>query len=247
MKSDFFLVTCEHGGNRVPSRYRPLLAGQETLLHSHRGYDAGALRMAREMAAALDAPLCAATVSRLLIDLNRSITHPRLYSTATRAAPAEVREDLLRRYYLPYRSAVERMVAQAIDSGQRVVHLSCHSFTPQLGDTLRNADIGLLYDPARPGELDFCRRWRRALQDTSPAARIRMNYPYAGSSDGFTTSLRKRHAAALYLGMELEINQIHVAGGATHWRGFRRAILDALARTVSLHDASLQRFEAASF
>src|SRR3954454_24119921 len=74
---DRYLVTCEHGGNRIPARYRPLFAGAEALLESHRGYDPGALQLGREIAAALDAPLVSANVSRLLVDLNRSIGHPR--------------------------------------------------------------------------------------------------------------------------------------------------------------------------
>jgi predicted N-formylglutamate amidohydrolase len=247
MKNDFFLISCEHGGNRIPTRYRPLFSGHEALLHTHRGYDAGALRLARDMAAALDARLVAATVSRLLIDLNRSIRHPCLYSEATRAASGDVRADILQRYYLPYRSAVEMQIAQAIDRGSRVVHVSCHSFTPQLGDRLRNADIGFLYDPARTGELDFCRRWRSALKARMPGSRIRMNYPYAGKSDGFTSALRKRFSAEAYLGMELEVNQKHVFAGVRHWRDLRQAITDALVHAVRLNDAQSQDFARRDF
>ena len=46
----FLLVTCEHGGNRVPKEYRRLFAGWEPVLASHRGYDPGALTLARELA-----------------------------------------------------------------------------------------------------------------------------------------------------------------------------------------------------
>ena len=38
---DTFIVTCEHGGNRIPAPYRPLFRGQKALLDSHRGYDPG--------------------------------------------------------------------------------------------------------------------------------------------------------------------------------------------------------------
>ena len=82
------LITCEHGGNRVPPRYRPLFRGHQDLLSTHRGFDPGALAMARQLAKALRAPLFVSTTSRLLIDLNRSQGHPKLYSEATRPAPA---------------------------------------------------------------------------------------------------------------------------------------------------------------
>jgi len=47
-----FLITCEHGGNRIPARYRPLFACHGALLASHRGYDPGALALARDFASA---------------------------------------------------------------------------------------------------------------------------------------------------------------------------------------------------
>jgi predicted N-formylglutamate amidohydrolase len=232
-ESDFFIVTCEHGGNRVPSRYRQLFAGHEHLLTTHRGYDPGALRLAREMAARLNAALFVSTITRLLIDLNRSILHPRLYSEITRAASRQVQKEIRQRYYLPYRTKVETQVEQAIARGKRVIHLSCHSFTPELNDKMRDADIGFLYGTDREAEADFCRRWRAALRARAPDMKIRLNYPYAGNDDGFTTALRRRFPAERYLGIEVEVNQRHVLENARHWRDTRKRILDALSDTVA--------------
>ena len=33
------VITCEHGGNRIPALYRGLFHGQRRQLESHRGYD----------------------------------------------------------------------------------------------------------------------------------------------------------------------------------------------------------------
>src|SRR5208283_4928722 len=112
--SDCFLITCEHGGNRIPARYRSLFDGYHTLLNSHRGYDRGALVMAKELAAAFGAQLVTSSVSRLLIDLNRSIGHPQVLSVATREAPAPVRERIVAQYYRPYRLEVEHLVRQSV-------------------------------------------------------------------------------------------------------------------------------------
>ncbi|MDB5841136.1 MAG: N-formylglutamate amidohydrolase [Herminiimonas sp.] len=230
--TDFFLITCEHGGNRIPSAYRYFFQDGAALLHSHRGYDAGALRVARELARTLDGPLFACSVSRLLIELNRSPKHPRLYSEMTRAAPAGVRQELFERYYLPYRTAVEERIARANADGSRVIHISSQSFTHELNGELRNADVGLLYDPARAAEASLCRQWRSALKETAPALKTRMNYPYAGTTDGFTVHLRRRFAGANYLGIELELNQKHVLESAAHWRAVRTAVIEALRDAV---------------
>jgi len=65
-----FLITCEHGGNRIPAICRSLFRGQRKLLESHRGYDPGALVMARALGRAFAAGVVSSTVSRLVIDLN---------------------------------------------------------------------------------------------------------------------------------------------------------------------------------
>ncbi len=232
-KTDYFLITCEHGGNRIPSRYRHLFAGFEALLQTHRGYDAGALALARELARTLAAPLFVSTTSRLLIDLNRSIGHPRLYSEATRDEPARVRSEILERHYLPHRNKVEAEIAEAIARGNRVIHVASHSFTPALDGAVRNADIGLLYDPARPGEAELCRHWQAQLRALAPSLKVRRNYPYAGKSDGFTAYLRCRFPAESYLGIELEINQQHVFNGGRHWRVFRGWVIETLRQAVA--------------
>ena len=36
--------------------------------------------------------------------------------------------------------------------GRRVIHISSHSFTPELDGKVRSADVGLLYHPGRHGE-----------------------------------------------------------------------------------------------
>jgi predicted N-formylglutamate amidohydrolase len=230
-RADHLLITCEHGGNRIPARYRTLFAGFGALLQSHRGYDPGARAMARDLAQALDAPLFVATTSRLLIDLNRSIGHPHLYSEATRGAPAAVRRAILASHYLPYRDRVEAHVAATVAQGNRVIHIASHSFTPLLEGVVRNADVGLLYDPGRSGELELCRRWQARLQTTG--LKVRRNYPYSGTSDGLTAYLRRHFPAALYLGIELEINQRHVLNGGRPWQALRGHVIESLHQAMT--------------
>ncbi|KVW93743.1 N-formylglutamate amidohydrolase [Thiobacillus denitrificans] len=232
-KPDYVLITCEHGGNRIPARYRPLFAGFDALLQTHRGYDPGALALARQMAKALTAPLFVSSTSRLLIDLNRSIGHSHLYSEATRGVPAKVRRDILEKYYLTYRNQVEAHIADAIAHGSRVIHLSSHSFTPELDGAIRNADVGLLYDPARSGELELCRRWQTRLKARAPELDVRRNYPYTGKSDGFTAYLRRRFPADVYVGIELEINQKHVYKGGRQWHALRSQVIGSLCQAIT--------------
>jgi predicted N-formylglutamate amidohydrolase len=227
------VITCEHGGNRIPKPYRDLFHAHQALLSSHRGFDPGALIMARTLATAFTAPLVVSTVSRLLVDLNRSVGHPRLHSKVIREASAEVRERILRRYYQPYRTRVEHLVQQAIGDHGSVIHLSSHSFTPELDGRTRTADIGLLYDPARAGEVDLCERWKTTLKAFAPDLAVRRNYPYAGKDDGLTTALRTRFPADAYIGVELEINQQHVNRASGRWTGLREVIVESLCKALA--------------
>lgn len=201
------VFTCEHGGCRIPAAYAGLFSGGEEILGSHRGWDGGALDLARRLAAALAAPLLFTETSRLLIDCNRSRHHPRLFSAFTRGLDQEQRQGLVDRFYLPHRRAVLTAVGDRIAAGATVVHIAVHSFTPVLDTIRRRADIGLLYDPARPAERYFCRAWQNLLDSGAPGLAVRRNSPYRGVADGLTTALRRQFPGDRYLGIELEMNQ----------------------------------------
>ena len=228
------LITCEHGGNKVPAGYWPLVTNHRDALQSHRGYDPGALALARDFAKAFDAELVYSTTSRLLVELNRSPNHKQLFSEATRDLPPAERERLLQRYYWPYRNWVEAQVSGAVGNGERVVHISSHSFTPRLHGVTRRADIGLLYDPRRERERSLCTAWRQTIMDANPKLVVRRNYPYRGTGDGLTTYLRKRHGDSRYSGIEIEVNQKYALGDAETWRALRRVLVDTLRRALKL-------------
>ena len=229
---DSFLITCEHGGNRIPVPYRSLFRRYQALLQSHRGYDPGALVMAQWLARRLDAPLVASDVSRLLVDLNRSIGHPQLFSNAAPNAPMATRQEIVERFYVPYRTAAEACAMRAVARGRRMIHVSSHSFTPKLDGKVRSADVGLLYDPARPGEVALCARWKAALATRAPEFVVKRNYPYRGTGDGLTSSLRRRFPDKSYIGIELELNQKHYFDAGRRWVALRAAVIESLCQAL---------------
>ena len=218
------ILTCEHGGNRVPARWRDVLRPAAQLLDTHRGYDAGALPLARRLARELEAPLFAATVTRLLVDLNRSADNDAVFSQWTSALSEPARAELLARWHAPHRDAVREAVAQR----KVVLHVAVHSFTPVLHGERRNADVGLLYDPARARELAFATRWRELLRPL----RVRMNYPYRGTSDGLSRWLRRAFPDRRYAGIELELNQA-LLDDPKRWRAATSLVVSSLRAALS--------------
>lgn len=221
----YLLLTCEHGGKEVPASYRKLFAKHHKLLATHRGWDPGTKQLAQKWQRHMGCQLVVATVTRLLVDLNRSPNHPQVFSEITRELPEVQRSELLSQYHAPHRTLVQNDVRSAIQRGQRVLHIGVHSFTPVLNGEVRNCDIGLLYDPRRPWERELCHCWRTILQNMDFQPRVRMNYPYRGTSDGLTTTLRKRFDANDYAGIELEVNQKFPLAGGQPWQTLQQAII----------------------
>jgi len=227
------LITCEHGGNRFPKRFAPLFRNRRDLLESHRGYDAGALELAKKLAQGLKARLFFSEFTRLLIDLNRSPHNSNRFSEVTRRLGREEKASIEELYYIPYREEIRSAFLQAIRSSRRVLHISVHSFTPELHGRLRAADLGLLYDPSRKPETDFCKLWQSVLRKLFPGLLIRRNYPYRGTSDGFTRHLRGLFPENSYLGIELEVNQKFLSPDRTSWLNLQRSVLKSLRMIIS--------------
>jgi len=227
---DRLVLTCEHAGNKIPAEYARLFRGAGDVLESHRGWDPGALTLARLIAKRLKRPLHSVSWSRLFVEANRAPHNPKIWSRFTKVLPKSERDAILERYWRPHRTEVENAVAAAARRG-RVVHIAVHSFTPELDGEVRNAEVGFLYDSRRKREAALCRRWAEILHRIDPALRLRHNYPYSGASDGLTTWLRKRHAEARYLGVEIELNQALV--GSRGWRAFQQNIAASLAELMA--------------
>lgn len=225
------VLTCEHGGNRIPVEYRKLFAGSSAELESHRGWDPGTLQLGKEFARKIPAPLVAATVTRLLVDLNRSPHHRQVFSEYTRSLTEDQRQNILAKYYQPHRKLVVDKIQACIDTFGSALHLGIHSFTPQLHGIVRNADIGLLYDPQRTAEQEFCKCWIDKLRKNWPELVVRRNYPYRGAADGLTTILRKTFLPGEYLGIELEFNQSIIK--QPRWKRLRAVLLKSLLETLS--------------
>jgi predicted N-formylglutamate amidohydrolase len=199
------IVTCEHGGNEIPDHYKFVFNNAEDVLKTHRGYDLGALSVFKHLEELAQYSYYSNT-SRLLIELNRSLHHNHLFSEFTKPLKLEYKKDIISNYYLPYRNAVESEILKHTKENQQVVHLSIHTFTPQLNDIERSCDIGLLFDSKRPDERQLSEVLKKQLHTIHPNYNVRFNYPYLGKADGFTTYLRKQFKTN-YIGIEIEINQ----------------------------------------
>lgn len=201
------ILSCEHAVNDIPTEFNHYFTTHQALLKTHRGYDLGTAAIVERLAQSLNCYHICATSSRLLIDVNRSINHPSCFSEiSSHFSPIE-KQYLIEHYYQPFRQQIIRQIESHVANGYQVWHLSMHSFTPVLNGAVRQAELGLLYDPKRPSEKRMVQAWQKLLKYHCKEWRIRLNYPYKGTDDGFTSSLRCQFADNDYLGIEIECNQ----------------------------------------
>lgn len=199
------VLTCEHALADLPPGHKILFRDHPQVLRTHEAYDPGAFDLFKELKHLADFSEYQ-IISRLLVEVNRSLGHPSLFSRFSRVLDKAEKTNILETYYFPYRFRVENIIKKFTNQDEEVLHLSIHSFTPILRGDVRNCDIGLLYDPARKQEKAYSQKLKEALLMEDPSLRIRFNYPYKGKADGFTTYLRKLFPEN-YSGIEVEVNQ----------------------------------------
>jgi predicted N-formylglutamate amidohydrolase len=147
-----YVIVCEHASNFVPACYKKL-GLSDTDLQRHIAWDPGALGVAHALANALDAPLVACGVSRLVIDCNRDPTvfdaivakSENIVVPGNADVSAAERMRRVREVYEPFHAAVAAAVARKRESGCPIV-VGVHSFTPVYNGVMRPWHIGVLYD-----------------------------------------------------------------------------------------------------
>jgi predicted N-formylglutamate amidohydrolase len=202
------VLSCEHGGNEVPEDYKYLFKNAYDDLNSHRGYDIGALELFDLIESDYVVHKQCTTVSRLLVDVNRSLYRRTLFSEFTKGLSKEAKSLILATYYYAFRRPFEEKMTSLWREGKTVLHLSVHSFTPSLNGEIRATDFGILYNSEREAEKLFAKIWRKELNRMLPGYRVRYNYPFLGKPDGHVRYFRDLEKEK-YLGIEFEMNQKH--------------------------------------
>ena len=223
------LLTCEHAFPDIPEKYGDLFISVPQVLETHEAFDPGAFDMFQKLKVLADFTHHQ-KIGRLLVESNRSLWHKSLFSRFSKELGENEKQEILETYYFPYRRKVEDKIRILIDQGNKVLHISVHSFTPVLNGKERNCDIGLLYDPGKKQEEEISAKWKKIIQKYSSGTKVRFNYPYLGKADGFTTSLRKNFPEE-YMGIELEMNQKWVKDGKMD-KSLRKIIFDSLSELI---------------
>ena len=226
-----FVILVDHAGRRIPRRLQDLgLDASE--LQRHIAWDIGALSVARQVAAALDATLVAQNYSRLVIDCNR---HPDVATSIPRKSEAvEIPGNIdlsdveiaARRAEIfdPYHNHISELLEERRTAERPTIVVAQHTMTDVYHGARREMHAAVLYNRDRRFAalvLDALRKDRDLV--------IADNQPYFVSDE--TDYSIPHHGEARGLPhVEIEIRQDLVSddAGQAQWAGrITRALVEA--------------------
>lgn len=217
------LTVVDHASNHVPRGID--LGIDPALLTTHIAWDIGAAGLA----AALGYPAHLATVSRLVIDLNREEDAPGLIPVESDGVRIPGNEHALRDERLRFHRDYHEGLAERIGRERPRMLLSLHSFTPVLATTgeRRPWEVGVLYNTDD-------RTARIALPLLAAAGVVAGDQqPYSGKLLNATMNRHGEGTGTPYLGLEVRQDLIGDDAGVRRWAGRLRPIIDAVAGALA--------------
>lgn len=151
------LIVADHCSNLVPDKLNQLGLSDTSLLQ-HYAYDIGTEHLVKAVADLLNAPAIMAGYSRLVVDVNRDLSHDTLFSTqafdpdqgvinipGNKDLTEEQRQQRIDAFYMPYDDAIRRHIDSVFLKGIIPVVISIHSFTRYFYKIQRPWDLGVLW------------------------------------------------------------------------------------------------------
>ena len=231
-----FVIFCDHASNRLPEDFAS--AGFDpALLQLHIAWDPGALAVARQLSAALDAPLIWPDASRLLIDCNRPLDASSLIVAETERGPVEANRDLsdeersrrIAVIHAPYHGAIDACLRRRAAAGLGTAIVAIHSFTPIFFGRPRPWQIGIVFGDDR--RLADC--LIRELK-SDPVLTVGVNEPYAPADNVYYTVERHSRPEHLPAAMvEIRNDEIGEDAGQRRWANRLARILLVANRSLT--------------
>lgn len=215
------LTVVDHASNHVPEGID--LGIDAKFLDTHVAWDIGAA----ELAVTLGFPVFLATISRLVVDMNRE-------EDASGVVPVHSdgleitgnigeRRSRIDEFWRPYHHALRQHIAIM----QPKLLVSLHSFTPQLEsrpNEERPWEIGILYN-------NDDRAARIAIPLLQAAGvHVGDQLPYSGKSLNATMNLHGESTRTPYIGIEVRQDLIADAAGVAKWAHILLPVIEKCAK-----------------
>lgn len=210
------LLIADHASTQVPPGID--LGIPPVLLNYHIAVDIGTDALTRRLARALSAPAIIATVSRLVVDLNRDPAELAVVPASSDGhmipgnwnLPEEERALRVEAIHASYHAAIAHQMKRV----RPALIISVHSFTPKLAtrpEEHRPWPIGILYNQDdRAARLGLVALASRGLH-------VGDNQPYSGRDLNYTMDRHAEAAHIPYLGIEVRNDGLQTREGVARW------------------------------
>ncbi len=215
-----FLLVCDHASRAFPHAMNQLGVA-DWVLEKHVAWDIGSADVTRCLAERFDAPAILAGYSRLIVDLNRQLSHPSAFISVSDgiAIPGnldlgeEEREQRIRSFFSPYHDAIRARLKSFREAGHVPALVSVHTCTPVFDRVVRRMHIGVMWDKdpriARP-----LMERLNAMDGIS----VGDNEPYSGKHpNDFTVDYHAERDGLPCVGVEIRQDLVATPDGARHW------------------------------
>lgn len=228
------LLVGDHASSAIPEALGQL-GLEDWVLDRHVAYDIGSRALIEHLSLHLDAPAVVAGYSRLVIDLNRSLSDPTaipdvsdgIVIPGNRNLSQRARQDRIRSFYTPYRQTIDAALARYGDRGIVPAFVAIHSFTPEMAGRARPWHIGLLWDKDPRISMPLMAR----LQEHPFGIHVGDNEPYSGRHPADYTIDHHAEARGIpHVSIEVRQDLVDSSQGAEQWATIlHEALRDVLA------------------
>ena len=225
------LLVADHASAEVPPGID--LGVPPGLMSDHVAVDIGTDALTRRLARALSAPAVIATVSRLVIDLNRDPADLGAVPASSDGhmipgnwnLPPQERDLRVAAIHRPYHDSIGAEITRL----RPALIVSIHSFTPCLAtrpDERRPWPVGILYNQddraARPALMALAAR----------GLHVGDNQPYSGRDLNYTMDRHAEAAGIPYLGIEVRNDGLCDPASVARWTHILADCLAAVQRAL---------------
>jgi predicted N-formylglutamate amidohydrolase len=217
-----FVIAVDHASRRIP-RCLATLGVAQSDLERHIAWDIGALAVAQDVSAALDAPLVAQNYSRLVIDCNRRPGDPSSIPTVSESTPipgnlhltAEQVSAREHEIFEPYHQHLSALLEEREAAGRPTILIVQHSMTNVFKGVRREMHAAVLYNR----DSRFAQCLLEALRSEAGLV-AGDNEPYSGKDQiGYTLPHHGESRGIPHVEVEIRQDLIQLPAGQAEWSG----------------------------
>jgi predicted N-formylglutamate amidohydrolase len=232
------LLVCDHASKAFPAAMHQLGLA-DWVREKHVACDIGAELITRHLADQLDAPAVLAGYSRLIIDLNRQLTHDSAFVKISdgilipgnQSVSDQEREQRISSFFTPYHGEISRQLK--LFEARKIVpaFISMHTCTPVFNDVIRHCHIGVMWDKDPRIPVPLMQNLKK-----NPELRVGDNEPYSGRRpDDFTINFHAQEAGLAHVGIEVRQDLVSSDEGAQQWANILAESFEEVLKDSSIY------------